>query len=403
MASKTTFGHVKVGSGINVEDGVISVDEMTASNVTTTNGSNVQTELDNLKSDTDNKVLSVKSAIVSNGGTISQAGEVPTARELVDGVNSLPISTLPKEYKGKRVIVETARAITYNSALLVNSDTSDDQRYFYFIANTTGDVYRYDLTDFTLVNLGKPVGKVPSTINVSGDGNVIYITDNANKLYRYKISDAVWVDTTITTVASNSSVQYESSDDGTVLIYINAGQQLVKVIFNSDGSKTSSIISTATAILNYSRLQMDKNMEAYALNGNGYIIRVNIITGVVTTLIASNYMTSKYIVINKDLVGDTLMMFINVPSSAYLVKIGMDLQETVVGTNPNLMLGNSDRGKYALATYSNNPSILYSLENFGQIYTLPYSGLGGYTPYAISNNGQRIHLDSKMVSYFLNE
>jgi predicted DNA repair protein MutK len=31
--SKTAYGHVKVGSGINVIDGVISVEEMTASNV----------------------------------------------------------------------------------------------------------------------------------------------------------------------------------------------------------------------------------------------------------------------------------------------------------------------------------------------------------------------------------
>ncbi|AYC29642.1 hypothetical protein [Paenisporosarcina cavernae] len=47
-------------------------------------------ELDTLKSDTDNKVLSVRDAIVGKGGTVTQVGEVPTASELVEGVSGLP-------------------------------------------------------------------------------------------------------------------------------------------------------------------------------------------------------------------------------------------------------------------------------------------------------------------------
>ncbi len=89
-ASKTEYGHVKVGAGISVSNGIISVSEMTASNVATSIGSNVQTELNNLKSDTDNKILSVRDAIVSRGGTVTHVGEVPTASELVNGVSSIP-------------------------------------------------------------------------------------------------------------------------------------------------------------------------------------------------------------------------------------------------------------------------------------------------------------------------
>lgn len=88
-ASKTEHGHVKIGSGINVVDGEISVSEMTATNVSTSQGPSVQETLDTLKSDTDNKINTVRDAIVSKGGKV--AGSPPTANQLLDGLDSLPL------------------------------------------------------------------------------------------------------------------------------------------------------------------------------------------------------------------------------------------------------------------------------------------------------------------------
>ena len=92
-ASKAAYGHVKVGAGINVSDGVISVAEMTASNVTTTGGSNVQAELNDLKSSVSSGKSSVKNAITGKGGTVL-GGNPPTFAQLAAGVYTIPVVTV---------------------------------------------------------------------------------------------------------------------------------------------------------------------------------------------------------------------------------------------------------------------------------------------------------------------
>ncbi|MDQ0412735.1 hypothetical protein [Mesobacillus stamsii] len=107
-ASNTEYGHVMIGNGINVNDGVISVAEMTATNVSTTDG-NVQTEIDSLKSSVSDGKTQVKNAITGKGGTVLDAdGDgIPSFSELSAGVNGITTAaiTVPNgtAFSGKRL------------------------------------------------------------------------------------------------------------------------------------------------------------------------------------------------------------------------------------------------------------------------------------------------------------
>lgn len=102
IASQTEYGHVKVGDGISVSEGVISVAEMTASNVSTQDGNSVQTEIDNLKSSVSNGKALVRGAITDKDSSISVPTN-PSFQQLADGIGNIAgmrdISFARKSYR----------------------------------------------------------------------------------------------------------------------------------------------------------------------------------------------------------------------------------------------------------------------------------------------------------------
>lgn len=93
-ASKTEFGHVMVGDGLHVEDGVISADELDAQNVTLDSpnftSNNVKGAMDELfQYGSDGKTV-LETKVISKGGTVSKQGSVATFDELNTGIDSLP-------------------------------------------------------------------------------------------------------------------------------------------------------------------------------------------------------------------------------------------------------------------------------------------------------------------------
>lgn len=87
-ATPTTLGHVKAETD---QDGNLILPEMSASNVTTTSGSTVQTEIDNLKSSVSDGKNLVKNAIAGKGGTVldGDGDGVSTFAELEAGVSGI--------------------------------------------------------------------------------------------------------------------------------------------------------------------------------------------------------------------------------------------------------------------------------------------------------------------------
>jgi hypothetical protein len=83
-ATETTLGHVKVATE---EDGTLLLD---ASNISTSDGSDVQSEIDNLKSSVSDGKNQLETVITDKKGVVSKAGEVATFPELVEGVGSIP-------------------------------------------------------------------------------------------------------------------------------------------------------------------------------------------------------------------------------------------------------------------------------------------------------------------------
>lgn len=77
--------------------------ELTAENVTTTQGPSVQETLDTLKLDTDNKIISVRNAIVSKGGVV--AGSPPTAAQLVEGIEGLPNEKILRRFDADKLSI----------------------------------------------------------------------------------------------------------------------------------------------------------------------------------------------------------------------------------------------------------------------------------------------------------
>lgn len=132
-ASKAEFGHVKIGNGINVTDGVISVEEMIAANVKTENGSNVQNEIDDLKSSVSDGKVIVKNTIIGMGGTVldNDGDGIPTFNELTTGVNSIPKGAIVKAIHqgivrmGSEFITATIPTVnTSKSIVLVDTETT---------------------------------------------------------------------------------------------------------------------------------------------------------------------------------------------------------------------------------------------------------------------------------------
>lgn len=237
-ASKTEYGHVQIGDGINVTDGIISVAKMTASNVSTTGGSNVQSELDILKSDTDNKVLSVRDAIVSKGGTVTQMGDVPTAIELVEGVESIKTSSGSFDYtKGSNTL---DYAMSHNVSINSTSDgyQTDDGGYIHFqISGYTVQKVIYDAN-----------GNLLSTTDIYTNGgavsylNAFYIDrillkDNYSPYYA-KIIDANG--NIINIISKNLGSIYTCVLLDNQYYYISHGS-LVTDVYASDGTLLASL------------------------------------------------------------------------------------------------------------------------------------------------------------------
>lgn len=85
---------------------------------TTVNTKASQTEVNTLKSDTDNKILSVRDAIVSKGGSVT--GSPPTATQLVAGVNSLTTDYLFGQGKSSTGSIYTTTNNNPSTILTVN-------------------------------------------------------------------------------------------------------------------------------------------------------------------------------------------------------------------------------------------------------------------------------------------
>ena len=162
-ASKTAFGHVQVGDGINVVDGVISVAEMTATNVSTTSGSNVQTEIDNLKSSVSNGKLSVRNAITGKGGTVADAdGDgIPTHAELATGVQGI---ITPKTDKFR--VHEQVNITAMSNGYIYGDFLDEDGILISGYNNSTGGDYKvvaYDRSGAFKTetgNLGSPIKSI---------------------------------------------------------------------------------------------------------------------------------------------------------------------------------------------------------------------------------------------------
>lgn len=104
-ATPTTLGHVKAETDA---EGNLILPEMSASNVTTAGGSNVQTEIDSLKSSVSDGKTQIETAITGKGGAVSKAGAVATFEELEAGVNGITS-------KGKFVKTGDVSGITFKT------------------------------------------------------------------------------------------------------------------------------------------------------------------------------------------------------------------------------------------------------------------------------------------------
>lgn len=232
-ASKTAFGHVQVGDGINVTDGVISVAEMTASNVSSTDG-NVQTDIDNLKSSVSSGKQSVRDTITGNGGTVSDADAdgVPTFSELVTGVNSIPKGAKVKSIqKGLELFTSAiGRYITINSVDMNKTIVKIRVR-----TNSSADVHwRFEgyLTSATQLYLKR---NTDTTLEVYVEWEVIEYESGVNiqrgRYYKASSNTSQWFDISISPVnVEKSIIEFSASSNWNDSPQVN---ELTAIFLNS--------------------------------------------------------------------------------------------------------------------------------------------------------------------------
>jgi hypothetical protein len=195
-ATKEEYGHVKVGNGINVTEGVISVEEMTASNVSTTGGSNVQIEIDNLKSSVNNGKIAIENAIIDKGVQFSKAGDIATFAELVNGIDLIGKPSAGAAYV---IIDKTLNSVTKTNfyppartnlfRLRLSSNSGGSLRLYY--RGTMQDGLYYDsgnppTKSYFEVQLVDKNGVVKHTIGShysSGSGGATYPTKTVDITY----------------------------------------------------------------------------------------------------------------------------------------------------------------------------------------------------------------------------
>lgn len=239
-ASKTGFGHVQIGDGINVTDGVISVAEMTATNVSTTSGSNVQTEIDNLKSSVSNGKLDVRNAITGKGGTVADAdGDgVPTHAELAAGVTGL---TTPKTDDG---IIADEASLSYGVNMWGDFayNNEADERVVIAYNNGTGAIYRgivYEKNG----QFYRETSNINAAINaVQRDELNIFLATNSNSIMAYPIdlmTTYKWIRTNYLTFGK--MLRHKGK-----LICLENGSYYVRVLNTETGETEKSYLSPST-------------------------------------------------------------------------------------------------------------------------------------------------------------
>ncbi|MFE4525883.1 hypothetical protein ACFRCQ_28090, partial [Cytobacillus firmus] len=249
-ASKTAFGHVQVGDGINVTDGVISVAEMTATNVSTTSGGSVQAEIDNLKSSVSSGKVSVRNAITGKGGTVADAdGDgVPTYAELAAGVNGITTS-----YKTPR----TNFPFIYFGGQPHLADYWFENGLYFVAERKSGDAYKYDIKSFndsgtqlSLNTFSCPSGTI---LYLAKRGKNIWLITSTAYIYKLDMNGSVissWsgVSSEIYNYASNS---FEILNENEMVRYFNGKP----VVYNRAGTQIfdSGVLMGSTLADSYSR------------------------------------------------------------------------------------------------------------------------------------------------------
>ena len=313
-ATLTTLGHVKAETDA---EGNLILPELSASNVTTTQGPTVQTTLDTLKSDTDNKVISVRDAVISKGGTVTQVGEVPTASELVAGVGSLstvhdavvrtdrPLITLttndpisPMGFNARFIARKTNGDLLFivsNVIYLVSKDTQT-----VITSNTVGDIimFTHYESETDTVLLGYKVSsdsymKRANALTFANVGNILSLGTGVAVGQSVVLDSEVWIMQSNTTFVNRynktdltllSSItlplqsQYPKLYNNKVYIG-NTNKQLYE--YNLDGTLNRTIGTTSFYLYSHTHgsLHFDNDFVYETVPNTQIVRKLSLITG----------------------------------------------------------------------------------------------------------------------------
>lgn len=244
-ATPTTLGHVKAETD---EEGNLI---LSASNVTTSDGSNVQTELDHLKSSVSDGKNLVETAITDKGGTVSKVGEVATFPELAHGVESINTggTSLPNNAQlGNRALTAIDEAENY---YMINYSPNRGEIYdknFNLLKTITppvsgGQPIRSVSKDFytlqgyndtTFVEIYTIDGTLISTLNIPNVGSGIgslrenqYLTRESNRNRIYDFSGNVLLD--VNEIISSSATHFTNRKDNFVVVNMSDRNRAIRI------------------------------------------------------------------------------------------------------------------------------------------------------------------------------
>lgn len=255
-ASSTTLGHVQIGDGITVNaNGVISVAEMTASNVSTSDGGNVQTEIESLKQSVSNGKILIRDTITGKGGAVadSTGTGIPSYQDIADGVNALAV-----EFPQRNIIPSNYDVVgtDSNGDTFVKKRASNYQRYKYdvngnivrtfplvgsavvfnddfYTIQQSGTVYTYNNQGTLLHSVAIPYGLLGAFSNHQLFYS--YITSDGYTGTLYVHNAAGTVVHTITGIVAGQTGGLNVSDKFCTTIFSNNfGQPSARYVFKKD-------------------------------------------------------------------------------------------------------------------------------------------------------------------------
>ncbi|MFD2216357.1 hypothetical protein [Metabacillus endolithicus] len=258
---------------------------MTASNVSTTSGSNVQTELDSLKSSVNNGKTTVKNAIIGKGGTVldGDGDGVSTFAELESGVKSIPpglkvdplnellVSTFPYSKKSyNNSSINNILAISDKYVVYQNAEYANGQ--LKVIDRDSG----IEITTITL-----PTGYLPYTRSYNPcaaiNGDWLYCTMQYNSAYDVFAINVLTGNSTFKTFGNTNRVESLKlcSDGyvygvsyGTISKWDNKGNRLYMTNFSSTNGGGDRVFDVIDNVLYFGNNNGGKFVLANPSTGN---------------------------------------------------------------------------------------------------------------------------------------